>query len=58
MTDLDEAHRHQCELNYLRALPRGEHRGGRDWYLKLILEKRGQAVADRLRNELLQRNDI
>ena len=51
MTDLDEVKRHQCELNYLRALPRGDQRGGLEWYLKLIAEKRGQDVADRLRNE-------
>ena len=47
MTPADEAHRHQCEIDYVLAM---RSQAERNEYLALVAKARGQAAADRLRD--------
>ena len=47
MTPADEAHRHQCEIDYVLAM---RSQAERSAYFALVAKARGQAAADRLRD--------
>ena len=46
-----EEWRHECEINFVLAMPSRERRAA---YLDLIEKHRGEAAADRMKQELLR----
>lgn len=46
----DEAKRHACEVDYVLAMP---SKAERNAYLALVAKARGQAAADRLRDDAM-----